>query len=97
MRKDPEQWTAHVWADIYDFALTKGEGWASRKDTYFVGKFKAENDPKDGFDLVDCRNPRERRVTEFLLPILHPEKPKQLSTTMANTIFGALSRARPAD
>ena len=96
MRRDLEQWTANVWADVYDFALTKGEGWANRKDTYFVGKFKAKNDLKDGFDLVDCRNPRERRVIEFLLPILHPEKPKQLSITMATTIFGALSRARPA-
>lgn len=50
--------------------------------------------PKDGFYPVDCRNPRDHRVIEFLLPILYPEIPKQLSITMGNMIFGALSRAR---
>ena len=30
----------------------------------------------------------ERRVIEFLLPILYSKKPKTLSITMANTIFG---------
>ena len=83
-----------MWADVYGFALRKEEGWASRKDTYFVGKFRAKHDMKDGCYPVDCRNPREGRVIEFLLPILYPEKPKRLSITMANTIFGALSRAQ---
>ena len=84
-------------ADVYNFAPRKGEGWASQKDTYFLGKFKAENNPKDGFYPVDCRQPRERRVIEFLLPILYPKMPKRLSITMANTIFGALSGARPVN
>ena len=50
-----------------------------------------EHDPKDGFHPKDYRNPREHRVIDFLFPILYPEKPKRLSITMANTIFGALS------
>ena len=62
-----------------------------------MGKFKAKNNPKDRFYPVDCRKPRERRVIEFLLPILYLEKPKLLSITMANTIFGALSGARPVN
>ena len=66
MRQDLEQWTAKVWTDVYGFAPRKGEGWASWKDTYFVGKFRAEHDPKDGFYPVDCKNPRECRVIEFL-------------------------------
>jgi hypothetical protein len=45
-----------------------------QKNTYFVGKFKAENDPKDRFHLVDCKTPRERTVIEFLLPILYRKK-----------------------
>ena len=53
-----------------------------------------EHDPKDGFHLVDYRNSRERRVIEFILPILSPEKPKRLNITMANTLFGTLSRVR---
>jgi hypothetical protein len=43
-----------------------------------------------GFYPVDLRIPKERRVIEFLLPILYPIKPKRLNITMANTIFGAL-------
>ena len=97
MRRDPKLWTAEVWADVYGFALRRGEGWASRKDTYFVGKFRADNDPKDRFYPVDCKNPRECRVIEFLLPILYPEKPKRLNITMANTIFEALSGTRPVN
>lgn len=34
-------------------------------------------------------------MTTIFLPILYPEKPKRLSITMANTIFGALSSTRP--
>ena len=91
MRQVPKKWTANVWADVYGFAPRNEEGWASRKDTYFAGKFRMEHVPKDGFHPGDCKNPRERRMIDFLLPILYPEKPKRLSITMANTIFGALS------
>ena len=90
-----ELWTVEVWADVYGFALRRGKGWANRKDTYFVGKFRTEHDLKDGFHPGDCRNLKECKVIEFLLPILYPEKPKRLSITMANTIFGALSGTRP--
>jgi hypothetical protein len=94
---DPERWTAEVWVDVYGFAPRNGEGWVSRMDTFFVGKFRAKQDPKDGLNPVDCRNPREHKVTEFLLPILYPEKPKRLSITMANTIFGELSGKWPVN
>jgi hypothetical protein len=33
-------------------------------------------------------------MLEFLMPILNPEKPKRISLTMANTLFGALSGVR---
>ena len=95
MQQVLEQWTTEVWADVYEFAPRKGERRANRKDTYFVGKFRTEHDPKDGFHPGDCNNTKERRVIEFLLPILYPKKPKRLSITMANTIFGALSKTRP--
>ena len=95
MRQVPEQWTADVWSDVYGFAPRRGEGWANRKDTYIVGKFRTKHDLKDGFYAGDCRNPSERRVIKIFFPILYPEKPKRLSITMANTIFGALSGNRP--
>jgi hypothetical protein len=67
MKRDSEQWTAEVWVDVYSFALRKREGWASQNVTHFVRIFKIEKNPKNGFYLVDSRNPRERRVIEFLL------------------------------
>ena len=97
MRQDPEKWTAEVWAEVYGFAPRKGEGWASHKDSLHVGKFRGDHDPKDGFHPGNCRNPRERRIIEFILPILSPEKPKRLSITMANTLFGANSGVRPVN
>jgi hypothetical protein len=96
-RQDPERWTAEVWARVYGFALRKGEGWANRRDSFYVGKFRGDHDPKDGFHPGNCRNPRERRVIKFILPILSPEKPKRLSITMANTLFGAMSGVQPVN
>jgi hypothetical protein len=31
------------------------------------------------------------------MPILNPEKPKRISLTMANTLFGAMSGVRPVN
>ena len=97
MRQEPEKWTSEVWAGVYGFPKGKGEGWAGRRDSYYIGKFRTDPDPKDGFHPGNCRNPRERRVIEFILPILSLEKPKRLSVTMANTLFGAMSGARPVN
>lgn len=36
-------------------------------------KIPGDPDPKDGFHLSNYQNPRERRVLEFILPILGPE------------------------
>ena len=94
-RRDAEQWTPDTWARVYGFPRGIGEGWADRKDGLFTGKFRGEVDPKDGLHLANCRNPREKRVLEFLMPILNPEKPKRITLTMANTMFAAMSGVRP--
>jgi hypothetical protein len=62
-----------------------------------VGKFRGDHDPKDGFHPRNCRNQRERRVIEFIMPILSIEKLKRLNITMANTLFGAMSGVRPVN
>jgi hypothetical protein len=62
-----------------------------------VGKFRVDHDPKGGFHPRNFRNNRERRVIEFILPILSPEKPKRLSITMANTLFEAMSGFWPVN
>ena len=97
IRHDLERWIAEVWADVYMFMSRKGQGWAGRKDTFFAWKFRVEHGLNAGFYSVDSRNPRERRVIEFIIMILNPEKPKYMSITMANTIIGALSGARLVD
>ena len=40
---------------------------------------------------MDCVDPRKRRVLEFVVPILYPEKPNQVTKEVGNTIFGTLS------
>ena len=42
-------------------------------------------------------DPRERRVLEFIVPIVHPNKPTRVTCTIGNTIFGALSGDRLVD
>ena len=97
MRRDPERWNPDTWAEVYGFPIGVGKGLAGRKDGLCAGKFRGELDPKEGLHPANCRNARERRVLEFLMPILYPEKPKRISLTMANTLFGALSGVRPVN
>ena len=70
---------------------------ANRIDLYIEDKFRNDADPKDGFPVRDCRDSRERRLLEFLVPIVHPNKPTRVTHTIGNTIFGALSGDRPVD
>ena len=92
----PEEWTAGVWREVYDF-LPGGGGMANRTDQYIEGKFRNDADPKDGFPVRGCRDARERRVLEFLVPIVHPDKPTRVTRTLGNTIFGARSGERSVD
>ena len=54
-------------------------------------------DPKDGYLVRDCRDARHRRLLEFVVPIIHPDKPTRVTITIANTIFGALDKCRLVD
>ena len=96
-RRDPGNWTSDTWCEVYGFKMGIKEGWAGRKDGLFAGKFTEEVDPKEGFYPGKCRNPRERRMLEFMMPILNPEKPKRIALTVANTLFEALSGVRPVN
>ena len=63
-------------------------------DKFVEGKFSTQINPKDEHVVVDCIDPRERRVLEFIIPILYSEKPTWITMTVANTIFGALFGVR---
>ena len=69
----------------------------SRKEVLVEGKFSRKADPKDGLTVADCLDPRARRVLEFLVPILYPERPSKTTSTLASTLLGAYSGERPVD
>ena len=96
IRDRPEEWTARVWREVYNF-LPRGGGMANRTDKYLEGKFLHEVDPKDGYPVRECRDAQECRLLEFLVPIVHPDKPTQVTRTLGNTIFGAIRGERSVD
>ena len=96
VRQAPEKWTAKEWRKVYGFGRG-GEGMASRTDRFIDGTFSGCVNPKDGYAVVDCKDPRVKRVLEFLVPLLYLEKPTRVTITVRNTIFGALSEERPVD
>ena len=96
VRQAPEKWTAKEWRKVYGFGRG-GERMASRTDRFIDGMFSGRVNPKDGYAVVDCKEPRARKVLEFLVPLLYPEKPTRVTITVGNTIFGALSGERSVD
>lgn len=82
-------WMAEVWAKVYRDPC-KGAGFATLSDRFSTGRFKNPADPKEGYAAGDCENPWDHHLLEFLIPILYREKPSRVTSTMANTIFGAL-------
>lgn len=96
LRAVPSLWKEELWRTVYGFR-SGGLGMASRKDEFVRGKFRGAVNPKDGYAIEDCVDDRHRRLLSFLVPILHPEKPTRMTITLANTIFGALSRDRKVD
>ena len=92
----PEKWTAKEWHKVYGFGRGE-EGMASWTDRFIDGMFSGRVNSKDGYGVVDCKDPRVKRVLEFLVPLLYPEKPMRVTITVGNTIFGALSGERPVD
>ena len=93
IQRYPERWTADSWAEVYSFRK-EGRSMAGRTDKLVDGKFKMSINLKDGHAVADCVDPRARRVLEFVVPILYPEKPSRVMLTVGNTIFGALFKVR---
>ena len=96
MRQTPEKWTAKEWHKVYGFGRG-GEGMASRTDRFIDGMFSSRVNSNDGYAVVDCKDPRAKRVLEFSVPLLYPEKPTRVTIMVGYTIFSALSEERPVD
>lgn len=62
-----------------------------------MGKFQNTPHTKDGYNVSNCKDERERRVLEFLVPILNLDRGNRMTITLGNTIFGALSGDRKID
>ena len=87
----PEQWTADLWVEVYSF-WKEGRMRARRTNKWIDNKFDSSINSKDGYAISDCVDPRERRILEFVVPILYSEKSDRVSKEIGNTIFGALAR-----
>ena len=90
LRRDPDWQTVDLWAEVYSFRK-KGCKLAARTDKQIDSKFKSPINSKDGHAVDDCIDPRERRILEFVVPILYLEKQNQVTKEVGNTIFGALA------
>ena len=88
--------TAAVWREVYEFSIG-GVSMASRNDIFVDGKFSHMIDPKDGYPVRDARDARHCRLPEFIMPIIHPDMPTQVTITIENTIFDALDGRRLVD
>ena len=95
-RDRPQLWTVEPWRDTYKFPRG-GSGLSNRMEGYHEGRFMHQVDPKDGYSVGDCQNNRQRRLLEFLVPIVYPDKPTRMTITIGITIFGALDGGREVD
>ena len=93
IRDRPQLWTADLWRDTYNFPRG-GSGLSNRMEGHHEGRFMHQVDPKDGYSVGDCRNNRQRRLLEFLVPIVHLDKPTRVTIMIRNTIFGTLDGGR---
>ena len=64
-----EWWTLDLWAGVYSFRK-EGRTLAGRTNKYIDGKFSSSINPNDGHTISDCIDPRERRILEFVVPIV---------------------------
>ena len=93
LRRDLEVWTVELWTDVYNFPKER-RGWASQIDKFASSKLSTLVNPKDGYAVANCENPRKKRVLEYIVLILYPKKPTWITVMISNTVFGALSGAR---
>ena len=70
---------------------------ATRREKFAEGKFANPSHPKDGYPLSEYKDPRARRMLEFVVPVLYPEKLARVMVTVGNTIFVAYTGEREVD
>jgi hypothetical protein len=70
---------------------------ATMKEDCTRDKFSQKLDPKYGYFVKNCKDERLRRMLAFLVPILSPEKPYNITLTLAITLLFAYSEKKVVD
>ena len=96
VRDRPQLWTVDLWRQTYRFSGGES-GLSNRTEGHHEGRFMHQVDSKDRYSVSDYRVDRHRRLLEFMIPIVHPDKPTRVMITIGNTIFGALDGGREVD
>lgn len=69
----------------------------NRKNKYMKDKFQGAVNSRDGFAIEDCLEAHHWHLMEFLVLVLHSEKPTRVTITLGNTIFSSFSGDRKVD
>jgi hypothetical protein len=96
IRGRPDRWNAELWSRVYGFKQG-GESMATKKEDCTRDKFSQKLDPKYGYFVNNCKDEKERRMLVFLVLILSPEKPYNITLTLATTLFLAYSEKKVVD
>ena len=66
---------------------------ATQAKRFAEGKFANPPHPKDGYPLPECKDPRARRMLEFVLPILYLKKPARVTVRI---VYCAMTDPAPS-
>ena len=96
IQDQPEEWTFGIWWRVYSLS-NSSSGLASWNNNYVDGKFTHVVNSKDGITVSNCRDARNHRLLEFIVPIIQLDKPTRVTITIGNTIFGPLDGSCPVE
>ena len=96
IRAKPNMWTTVTWRKTYGFG-PDGAGFCARNEDFTPGRFSGPVHSKDRYLMNDCSNPRVRRVLEFLVSIMFPDKGARVTVEIASLILGSFENKRKVD
>jgi hypothetical protein len=70
---------------------------ATKRENCTRDKFSSRLDPKYDYSVKDCKDERERKMLAFLVLIFSPEKPYNITLTLATTLLLAYSDKKVVD
>jgi hypothetical protein len=89
IRAKPGDWTAEMWSQKWKWTA-KGRGLPPKKENLAKDNFVATHSSKDGWKLSECKHKELRKVLEFLVPLINPNKPKRVTIWVASAVVDCL-------